>query len=53
MSMQTIECTNPPCNCEVLAVIDTEAFCSDYCRNAGESEESELCACGHPQCDVE
>jgi len=41
----------------VLATLDSEsgeaadAFCSDYCRSADESEEEEMCACGHPACD--
>lgn len=53
-NLETIECANPPCNCEVLASVDdTEAFCSDYCENADQIEEMDACACGHPPCDVE
>lgn len=52
-NQQTIECTHAACNCTILAVVDTEAFCSDYCKAAEESEEMEFCECGHPPCDVE
>ena len=52
-NQQTIECANPPCQCEVLAVIDQEEFCSDSCKNADDSEEMDFCECGHPPCDVE
>jgi hypothetical protein len=52
-NQQTIECANPACNCTILEIIDTEAYCSDYCRDAGESEEMEFCECGHPPCDAE
>jgi len=53
-NMLTIECANPPCNCEVTAAVaDTEAYCSHYCQNSDTEEEAEICACGHPQCDAE
>lgn len=52
-NQQSIECANPACNCTVLAVIDTEEFCSDYCREADEAEEMDFCECGHPPCDIE
>jgi hypothetical protein len=35
----------------VTEVIDTEAFCSDYCSAADEAEEMDFCECGHPPCD--
>ena len=50
-NQQTIECANATCNCTVMEVIDTEAFCSDYCQEANESEEMDFCECGHPPCD--
>jgi len=54
-NVEKIECSNPACNCFVTAVIGAEdlAHCSDYCREADESEEIDSCSCGHPPCDVE
>ena len=52
-NVESIECSNAACNCTITAVIETEGFCSDYCRNADEEEEVDFCACGHPPCDAE
>jgi len=53
MNELTVECANVPCNCTVTASArDTEAYCSDACREATQqSIESDFCSCGHPPCD--
>jgi len=57
MSREMAECSNPKCECMASATIEPEVgepdetFCSGYCRSAAESEEQEVCACGHPECD--
>jgi hypothetical protein len=49
---QSIECSNAACNCTIIAVIETEAYCSDYCQEADQSEGMDYCECGHPPCDI-
>lgn len=51
---QSIECAHDPCQCTVISPMQTETYCSDFCKNAGETGgiEQETCNCGHPQCDV-
>ena len=47
------ECGHDLCNCSLIGPIAGETYCSGYCRRAAEdSDESEACACGHPQCDA-
>jgi hypothetical protein len=55
MQDRGIECNHEICNCVVIGPIETgEAYCSDYCRGVtADGIESELCACGHPQCDTQ
>ena len=50
---ETTECAADLCNCDVVGVIETEAYCCNACREFQESgTESETCSCGHPPCDV-
>ena len=51
---QTIECSNELCECTITAEIETEAYCSDACRELGEDRRIEggACPCGHPPCDT-
>lgn len=48
-----LECSHEPCVCTVSAPVQTgEAYCSEFCKNAEEGGiESDVCGCGHPQCD--
>jgi hypothetical protein len=58
MNAESIECANEQCQCFVTAALDpdsgepTEAYCGGSCRDAAVGEESDVCACGHPQCDA-
>lgn len=40
-------CANPRCNC---AVKDGEKFCCEHCE---QQENSEVCQCGHTECQAE
>jgi predicted nucleic acid-binding Zn ribbon protein len=45
------KCFYEECKCQIPS---TERFCSDYCRDASEVEETELqCECGHPACALD
>jgi hypothetical protein len=59
MSGEWVRCSHEKCECMVEATIEpeigdpSEAYCSDYCREAyATEEEMETCACGHPACDA-
>jgi hypothetical protein len=49
-----LECAHEPCNCSVTGPVDgADVYCSAFCRNAAaKSLESEICGCGHPECDT-
>lgn len=40
-------CANPRCNCSVN---NGEKFCCEYCAR---KENSEVCQCGHTECQAE
>jgi len=47
-----IECNHGPCVCMVSGPVETgEAYCSDFCKEAEDDLESDVCGCGHPPCD--
>jgi len=53
MNQETVECGHAKCLCHVIAENQGNAFCCEYCRVAENvEEEEEVCACGHPPCDV-
>jgi hypothetical protein len=49
-----VDCSYELCNCSVTGTVEGgEVYCSDFCSTADEeSLESEVCACGHPECDT-
>ena len=49
-----LECDRDVCNCSVIGAVDGgDIYCSDFCRDADERGlESEVCGCGHPECDT-
>jgi len=50
---ETTQCSNELCNCDISAEMQTEEYCSTWCRDFTENGlESEACQCGHPQCDT-
>jgi hypothetical protein len=51
MMTDNAKCQNTACDCPV---VDEGAFCSEYCRNTADTQESEgpVCDCEHSSCRV-
>lgn len=51
---QTIGCSHELCECTITAGMESQAYCSDACRELAEDSriEGEVCPCGHPPCDT-
>ncbi len=57
MSSEKTQCSHEMCECMVTAELavdePVETYCSDYCRDAEETDEGDtMCNCGHPPCDT-